>query len=86
MEHTDVCFAPVLTMSEAAQHPHNQARSTFIEVDGVPQPAPAPRFSRTKPEVSMAPAKAGEHTRAVLHDWGFSAASVDALFESGAVQ
>ena len=47
MEHTDVCFAPVLTMSEAAEHPHNVARATFVEVDGVKQPAPAPRFSRT---------------------------------------
>ena len=49
MEHTDVCFAPVLTMSEAAEHPHNVERGTFIEVGGVKQPAPAPRFSRTKP-------------------------------------
>ena len=47
MERTDVCFAPVLTMSEAAEHPHNVARETFVEVDGVAQPAPAPRFSRT---------------------------------------
>ncbi len=49
MEGTDVCFAPVLTMSEAARHPHNVARGTFIEIAGVPQPAPAPRFSRTVP-------------------------------------
>jgi len=47
MEGTDVCFAPVLTMDEAPLHPHNQARGTFVEVDGVVQPAPSPRFSRT---------------------------------------
>lgn len=86
MEHSDVCFAPVLTMSEAVQHPHNRHRETFIEYDGVMQPAPAPRFSRTKPEVIMAPARAGEHTREVLADWGFSTAAVDTLFESGAVK
>ena len=54
MEHTDVCFAPVLTMSEAAEHPHNVARSTFIELGGVMQPAPAPRFSRTEAVVIVA--------------------------------
>ena len=59
MEHTDVCFAPVLTMSEAAEHPHNVARGTFVEVGGAPQPAPAPRFSRTVPEVDEPPAHAG---------------------------
>jgi alpha-methylacyl-CoA racemase len=86
MEHTDVCFAPVLTMTEAAQHPHNVERATFIEVDGIVQPAPAPRFSRTQAEVSRPPARAGEHTRDVLVDWGFSPAAVDTLFESGAVK
>jgi alpha-methylacyl-CoA racemase len=55
MEHTDVCFAPVLTMSEAAKHPHNVARSTFVEVEGVTQPAPAPRFSRTSTEIQRPP-------------------------------
>ena len=52
MEHTDVCFAPVLTMSEAAAHPHNQARNTFVDVAGVVQPAPAPRFSRSAAEIA----------------------------------
>ena len=85
MEMTDVCFAPVLTMSDAAAHPHNIARSTFIEVAGVPQPAPAPRFSRTVPEVCMPPAHAGQHTREVLADWGISADRIDALITSGAV-
>ena len=86
MEHTDVCFAPVLTMSEAAEHPHNRERETFIEFEGVLQPAPAPRFSRTKPLVVLPPARAGEHTREVLADWGFDAVAIDSLFQSGAVR
>jgi alpha-methylacyl-CoA racemase len=85
MEHTDVCFAPVLTMSEAAAHPHNVERGTFIEVAGVPQPGPAPRFSRTKPEVASAPAHPGQHTRSVLADWGVPADRIDVLVASGAV-
>jgi alpha-methylacyl-CoA racemase len=85
MEGTDVCFAPVLTMSEAAKHPHNVARKTFIEVDGVAQPAPAPRFSRTSAALPTAPAHAGQHSRAVLADWGFSADRITALITGGAV-
>ena len=86
MEHTDVCFAPVLTMSEAAEHPHNKQRETFVDFDGVVQPAPAPRFSRTKATIIAAPARAGEHTREVLSDWGFGASAIDSLFEAGAVK
>jgi alpha-methylacyl-CoA racemase len=85
MEHTDICFAPVLTMSEAARHPHNVARQTFVEVAGTVQPAPAPRFSRTVSEISRPPAQPGEHTREVLGDMGFSGDEVDALITSGAV-
>ena len=86
MEHTDVCFAPVLTMAEAAAHPHNQARETFVEVNGMLQPAPAPRFSRTMASVSAPPARAGEHSREILTDWGFDASAIDSLFEAGAVK
>ena len=86
MEATDVCFAPVLTMSEAAAHPHNVERGTFIEVAGVPQPAPAPRFSRTSPEVSMPPAHAGEHTREVFADWGVAETQLDGWLDSGALR
>ena len=86
MEHTDVCFAPVLTMSEAAQHPHNVERETFIELGGVTQPAPAPRFSRTQNEVDGLPAWPGQHSREVLADWGVDSARIDALLESGAVR
>ena len=83
---TDVCFAPVLTMSEAAQHPHNVERQTFIELGGTVQPAPAPRFSRTAAEVTQLPAHPGEHTRDVLADWGVDAERVGQLLESGAVR
>jgi alpha-methylacyl-CoA racemase len=86
MEGTDVCFAPVLTMSEAAGHPHNVARETFIEVAGIKQPAPAPRFSRTTPVVESAPAYAGQHTREVLADLGLSVDQVQQLVDSGAVR
>mgnify|MGYP006164708255 FL=1 len=84
MEGTDVCFAPVLTMSEAAKHPHNVARQTFIEVDGVVQPAPAPRFSRTDATVSHGPVAAGENTREVLQSWGVE--NVDDLIARGVVK
>jgi alpha-methylacyl-CoA racemase len=83
MEGTDVCFAPVLTMSEAAKHPHNVARHTFIEVDGVKQPAPAPRFSRTTAKVSHGPVVAGANTREVLQSWGIK--NVDDLIARGVV-
>ena len=84
MEGTDVCFAPVLTMSEASKHPHNVARQTFIEVDGVAQPAPAPRFSRTGATVSHGPVVAGENTREVLQSWGVN--NVDELIARGVVK
>jgi alpha-methylacyl-CoA racemase len=86
MEGTDVCFAPVLTMTEAAEHPHNVERKTFVEVAGVPQPAPAPRFSRTVPEVTGPPAHPGQHTREVLLDWGLDEGRVDGLLASGAAR
>jgi len=86
MEHTDVCFAPVLTMSEAAQHPHNVERETFIEVGGVTQPAPAPRFSRTENEVVSTPAWPGQHTRDILESWGVGEDRVAELLDSGAVR
>ncbi|MBI5090387.1 MAG: CoA transferase [Actinobacteria bacterium] len=85
MEHTDVCFAPVLTMGEAAQHPHNVARGTFIEVAGVCQPAPAPRFSRTTAQVASPPAHPGQHSREILSDWGVPGDRIDQLVSGGAV-
>ena len=70
MDATDVCFAPVLTLKEAPSHPHNAARKTFIEVAGVTQPAPAPRFSATPGEVQGPPPAIGAHTAEVLAEWG----------------
>ena len=86
MEGTDVCYAPVLRMGEAAQHPHNVARNTFIEVAGVTQRAPAPRYSRSTTDLPTAPAHAGQHTRAVLGDWGVDAVRIDTLIASGAIR
>lgn len=72
MEGTDICFAPVLDILEAQKHPHNKARNTYMELDGITQPAPAPRFSRTVSEVQFGSRAAGEDTEAVLKDWGVS--------------
>ena len=85
MEGTDVCFAPVLDMSEAPKHPHNIERKTFIDLEGVTQPAPAPRFSRTEPEVASSPSIVGEHTDEVLTSIGLSDEDINTLKTSGAV-
>ena len=85
MEGSEVCFAPVLTMIEAPQHPHNRHRGTFVEVDGVVQPAPAPRFSRTPSKIQRPPARPGEHTEEGLRAWGFSASELEQLRSSGAI-
>ncbi len=81
----DACVAPVLTMGQAADHPHLRERGTIVERDGVPQPAPAPRFSATPTALDRPPARAGEHTDEVLVAWGFSAAEVAELRACGAV-
>jgi alpha-methylacyl-CoA racemase len=80
---SDACFAPVLDMSEAPSHPHNVARETFIDVGGVTQPAPAPRFSRTPGRVSAPAATRGEHGREILADWGFEPEEVEQLEAAG---
>jgi len=85
MEGTDVCFAPVLTIEEAFQHPHNVHRKTFQEIEGVPQPAPTPRFSRTVPEIQGPASAPGVDTEDVLADWGFSADEIKALKEVEAI-
>ena len=86
MEGHDVCFAPVLSMTEAPDHPHNQHRQTFVEVAGIKQPAPAPRFSRTSAEIARPPSHAGQHTDEALVEWGLSADEVAKLRETGAVK
>ena len=85
LEGTDVCFAPILSMSEAPSHPHNISRETFVEENGVTQPAPAPRFSRTPSQIQSPPSVPGSDTANVLNDWGFSGAEIDSLVKSRTV-
>lgn len=85
MEGTDICFAPVLSLAEAPEHPHMKARGTFVEVDGVVQPGPAPRFSRTPGAVQGPPARPGEHTDEALAEWGLSSDRIAALRANGAI-
>jgi len=85
MDASDVCFAPVLDMDEAPRHPHNLARATFVEVEGVTQPAPAPRFSATPGAVARPPPAIGGHNAEALGDWGFSAREIENLQAAGAL-
>ena len=84
MEGTDVCFAPVLDLDEAPKHAHNVARQTFVEIEGVVQPAPAPRFSATPGAIQGPPPAIGSSTDTALADWGFASAEIEALKASGA--
>lgn len=83
MEGTDICFAPVLSMTEAPDHPHARARGGYVEVDGVLQPAPAPRFSGTPPNRQPEPVRRGAETDAVLGELGYAAEDVRRLREAG---
>jgi alpha-methylacyl-CoA racemase len=85
MEMTDVCFAPVLSMSEAPAHPHNAARGTFVEVGGHVQPAPAPRYSGTPNAAPRPSGRTGSDTDALLVELGFDAARIAALKDARAV-
>ena len=85
MEGSEVCFAPVLSMEEAPNHPHNRHRGTFVEHEGVLQPGPAPRFERTPSSIQRSPASPGQHTEEALSDWGFSASELEKLRGSGAI-
>ncbi|MBW2447822.1 MAG: CoA transferase [Deltaproteobacteria bacterium] len=85
-EDSDACFAPVLAMSEAHEHPHNAARGSFVVENGVRQPRPAPRFSRTRAELGIGPAEVGEHTDVVLAEAGLSREEIASLRDVGAVE
>ena len=85
LEGTDACFAPVLGMGEVAEHPHNKARGTFVDVDGIAQPAPAPRFSRTPPAIRSPPRPAGTGSAETLTAWGIEPASIAALLRRGVI-
>ena len=85
MDATDICFAPVLDLEEAPKHAHNVARETFVTIEGVVQPAPAPRFSATPGAIQGPPPKIGAHNEEALSQWGFSGAEIEALKASGAL-
>jgi len=83
---SDACFAPVLSAEEAVAHPHHRARGTFVTLDGVTQPAPAPRFSDTGAEIQSPPPVPGEHSESALAAWGFSPDEIAALLRENAVR
>lgn len=85
MENTDICFAPVLSMTEAADYSHNKERESFVDVDGQMHPAPAPRFSKTPSSIKSAPCAPGQHTTETLKDWGVNAERVAELKKAGAI-
>ena len=85
MEGTDICFAPVLDFDEAPRHPHNVVRGTFTSVEGVTQPAPAPRFSATPSAIAAGPPSVGQHTDVVLAELGCSAEQIALLRERGTI-
>ncbi|GAA4634668.1 CaiB/BaiF CoA-transferase family protein [Actinoallomurus vinaceus] len=82
---TDACVAPVLGLGEAPSHPHNRARGGFVELGGLSQPAPAPRFSRTEAETPRPPVRPGEHTDAALAELGLTGEEIAALRATGTV-
>jgi alpha-methylacyl-CoA racemase len=79
------CATPVLSLAEAPRHPHLVARETFVEVDGIAQPAPAPRFSRTRPATPSSPSLPGDHTRVLLREMGLDVDTIAELIDAGVV-
>jgi len=86
MEGSDVCFAPVLTLGESLAHPHNLARKVFLDVEGVMQPAPAPRFSRTPGQIQAPPSPTGARAEKALMRWGFDGEQIQALRQAGVME
>ncbi len=85
LEGTDVCFAPVLDLGEAPNHPHNKDRNTFVDFGGVTQPAPAPRFSRTQGNIQSSASLIGENSEEILEKWGFTNNQINSLRENGTI-
>jgi alpha-methylacyl-CoA racemase len=81
----EACLAPVLSLAQAPQHPHHRARGTFVDIEGVLQPAPAPRFSRTPGAIQRPPPRPGLHTDEVLRDWGFAPHDITQMRHAGAI-
>lgn len=86
LEGSDACFAPVLAPLDAPKHPHNRARATFVDIGGVVQPAPAPRFSATPAALPRAPHTADDGALEQVRRWGVPASELDALVRSGVVR
>ncbi|MDN3638819.1 CaiB/BaiF CoA-transferase family protein [Simiduia curdlanivorans] len=84
-EGSDACVTGILDYQEAIEHPHNKARGTYIEINGVQQPAPAPKFSRSECAIPAAPSAEGADTKALLAAWGFDSVAISALEEAGAL-
>ena len=82
---SDACVVPVLSIDEAPEHPFNAERHVYVEEDGVVQPGPVPRFSRTAAVISKTPSAPGEDTRAALAAWGIDEGIVEQLLEHGAL-
>ena len=85
LEGTDVCFAPVLNFPEAAAHPHNRARGAYVELGGITQPAPAPRFGGTPAELRRQPPQIGADTQQLLEAAGYSEGEIVGLARAGVV-
>lgn len=83
MEGTDICFAPVLSMAEAPNHPHNTSRATFVTQSGVTQPTPAPRFTNAPAQMPSPPPAKGQDNETALLDWGFSQSDIHAMLTEG---
>jgi alpha-methylacyl-CoA racemase len=83
---TDACFAPVLSMSEAVEHKHNKERETFVEVDGIVQPAPAPRFSRSNSQIRNPPLASGKPDSGLLREWGVGQDQIDRLIDNSLIE
>jgi alpha-methylacyl-CoA racemase len=86
LQGSDACVTPVLSMSEAPEHPHNKGRNTFVEIGGIVQPGPAPRFSRTASEIGRPPEAADAAANHALHAWGVPQANISRLLETGVIR
>ena len=85
LDGTDVCFSPVLDLEEAPNHPHNQDRDTFVNFEGVTQPAPAPRFSRTQGKIQSSASLIGENSEEILEKWGFTNAQINSMRDNNII-